>query len=130
MRLQVLAAFAALSLVSLAACGGRNAAIVPTDDAPMAQVLPLTSKTVVTALYKGKPLPNLLVTLKKCQKPCEYPPKFLGKLSAGKTGAKGRVGLHGNWTKDTFVCAVGSYKNYDVTDCRLPFPAKVTLYFE
>lgn len=130
MKLQLLATLAALSFVSLSACGGGNSAIVPTDGAPMGKVLPLTSKTVVTALYKGKPLANLLITLKKCQKPCNFPPKFLGKLAAGKTGARGRAGLHGNWTKDTYVCAIGSYKNYDVTDCRLPFPPEVTLYFE
>jgi hypothetical protein len=130
-KLHVLAAFAALSLVSLSACGGGGStAIVPTAGAPTANLVPLTAKTVVTAVYGKKPLPNILITLWKCAEPCSFPPKFLGKLSAGKTGAKGRVGLHGNWTKSMWVCAVGTYNHNDGTWCEKPFPPTLKVNFK
>lgn len=130
MKIHVLAALAGLSLVSLSACGGGNTAILPSPSTPMSKILPMTAKTVVTAVYGNKPLPNIVITLWKCAAPCSFPPKFLRKLAAGKTGARGRVGLHGNWTKDDWVCAVGKYTHHDGTWCQRPFPPELTANFD
>jgi hypothetical protein len=138
MKLGTLRFSATLSLLALSACYGGNTAVepagLPPTDAGIG--LPLTSMTVITAVYKGNPVPRITITLWKAELPkcpsCE--PKFLKKLASGKTGAKGRVSLSGNWTNDTFLCADGSYTRgsatYNSTLCRRPFPKSATLQFQ
>jgi 5-hydroxyisourate hydrolase-like protein (transthyretin family) len=123
----VLAAFAALSLVSLSACGGANT-ITGLAGVPAANVIvPLTRTVEVTALNGGSPIRGLEISLTRNSWPG-------GKLIAkGKTGPRGRVRLSGNWTNQEFICVGGrlqipsGYKERH--KCELPFPQTITLRF-
>jgi hypothetical protein len=127
MNFRVLSAFAALSLVSLSACGGAN---TPTGlaGAPAANVIvPLTKTVVVTALNGGSPVRGLEISLTRNTWPG-------GKLIAkGKTGPMGRVRLSGNWTNQELICVGGrlhipsGYKERH--KCELPFPPTIMLRF-
>jgi 5-hydroxyisourate hydrolase-like protein (transthyretin family) len=126
-KLYVLTAFAVLSLVSLCACGGGNTTSGITALPAAHAINPLTNSVEVTAVMGGKPISGLTISVTRKDWPG-------GKLIAkGKTGAKGRVKLSGNWTNQELICAGGRLNTpsgfKERSSCSQPFPKTITLRF-
>lgn len=123
-----IAAYAAMLVLALPACsGGIGGASVPAGGVNVGAALPVASQSVVvTAVFKGKPLAGLLITLSRNHRGGPV-------ITKGRTGPMGRVKLSGSWTSTQKVCAWGVYTFHggrsESEFCATPFPGSLTLDF-
>jgi|HubBroStandDraft_2_1064218.scaffolds.fasta_scaffold39987_2 hypothetical protein len=118
---------AALLGFALSACGGNATATIPGSATNTDAVVPIAAQsTLITALFKGKPIANLLITLSRNRKGGPV-------IGKGRTGGMGRVRLHGSWTIHDKLCAWGVYVynggRAEAQYCATPFPDKLTMEF-
>jgi hypothetical protein len=118
---------AALLAFELSACGGNAAVTIPASPTNADAVDPIAARsTLITALFKGKPIANLLITLSRNRKGGPV-------VGKGRTGGMGRVRLHGSWTIHDKLCAWGVYVYHggraEAQYCATPFPDTLTMEF-
>jgi hypothetical protein len=118
---------AGLLALALSACSGNATATVPAGATKARTIIPMAVRsTLITALFKGKPIANQLITLSRNRKGGPV-------IGKGRTGAMGRVRLNGSWTIHDKLCAWGVYVYHggraEAEYCATPFPDTLTMEF-